>query len=282
MNDRQYSDAKRHFVDGFNIIDRGGVKTVEMKLFEPENGLKHGFSTRVGGISERPYDTMNLSLSREGEAGSVMKNYSILCNACGLNFDDMVVVAYEHGDTVLRVDANDRGRGFSKASLPPCDAIITNERGVTLITCHADCSVYYLYDPVERVIGLAHAGWRGTLARIGANVVQKMAGEYGSKPQNIMAAVGPCICGKCFEVDQELAERFISEFGCKSISRQGREGKAFLDIEAAAAIQFLEAGVRPENIGLAHACTYERDDIFFSYRRDHGETGAMAAYLSLL
>ena len=74
MNDRQYSDAKSRFVDGFNIIDCGGVKTVEMKLFEPENGLKHGFSTRVGGISERPYDTMNLSLSREGEAGSVMKN----------------------------------------------------------------------------------------------------------------------------------------------------------------------------------------------------------------
>lgn len=253
------------------------------EALDKAGGVSHGFSTREGGITvDPPKASLNLSWTRCGSPEEVIANFKIFAEGAGIDYDDMAVVNHEHGANVLRIAHEHRGRGFYKDPLPPCDGIITDDPTVTLVTSHADCGAYFFYDPVHRAIGMAHAGWKGTLLRIGAEMARRMAEEFDTDPSDIIAATGPCICRDCFEVDADLGEKFQSEFGYPGISRPGRPGKAYVDLELAAAVQFVEAGIRPENITLMNACTYEDRRHFFSHRRDKGITGSMAAYIKLI
>lgn len=253
------------------------------EALDKAGGVSHGFSTREGGITvDPPKASLNLSWTRCGSPEEVISNFKIFAEGAGIDYDDMAVVNHEHGANVLRIAHEHRGRGFYKDPLPPCDGIITDDPTVTLVTSHADCGAYFFYDPVHRAIGMAHAGWKGTLLRIGAEMARRMAEEFDTDPSDIIAATGPCICRDCFEVDADLGEKFQSEFGYPGISRPGRQGKAYVDLELAAAVQFVEAGIRPESITLMNACTYENRQHFFSHRRDKGITGSMAAYIKLI
>lgn len=253
------------------------------EALDKAGGVSHGFSTREGGITvDPPKASLNLSWTRCGSPEEVIANFKIFAEGAGIDYDDMAVVNHEHGANVLRIAHEHRGRGFYKDPLPPCDGIITDDPTVTLVTSHADCGAYFFYDPVHRAIGIAHAGWKGTLLRIGAEMARRMAEEFDTDPSDIIAATGPCICRDCFEVDADLGEKFQSEFGYPGISRPGRQGKAYVDLELAAAVQFVEAGIRPESITLMNACTYENRQHFFSHRRDKGITGSMAAYIKLI
>lgn len=253
------------------------------EALDKAGGVSHGFSTREGGITvDPPKASLNLSWTRCGSPEEVIANFKIFAEGAGIDYDDMAVVNHEHGANVLRIAHEHRGRGFYKDPLPPCDGIITDAPTVTLVTSHADCGAYFFYDPVHRAIGMAHAGWKGTLLRIGAEMARRMAEEFDTDPSDIIAATGPCICRDCFEVDADLGEKFQSEFGYPGISRPGRQGKAYVDLELAAAVQFVEAGIRPESITLMNACTYENRQHFFSHRRDKGITGSMAAYIKLI
>lgn len=253
------------------------------EALDKAGGVSHGFSTREGGITvDPPKASLNLSWTRCGSPEEVIANFKIFAEGAGIDYDDMAVVNHEHGANVLRIAHEHRSRGFYKDPLPPCDGIITDDPTVTLVTSHADCGAYFFYDPVHRAIGMAHAGWKGTLLRIGAEMARRMAEEFDTDPSDIIAATGPCICRDCFEVDADLGEKFQSEFGYPGISRPGRPGKAYVDLELAAAVQFVEAGIRPESITLMNACTYENRQHFFSHRRDKGITGSMAAYIKLI
>lgn len=253
------------------------------EALDKAGGVSHGFSTREGGITvDPPKASLNLSWTRCGSPEEVIANFKIFAEGAGIDYDDMAVVNHEHGANVLRIAHEHRGRGFYKDPLPPCDGIITDDPTVTLVTSHADCGAYFFYDPVHRATGMAHAGWKGTLLRIGAEMARRMAEEFDTDPSDIIAATGPCICRDCFEVDADLGEKFQSEFGYPGISRPGRQGKAYVDLELAAAVQFVEAGIRPESITLMNACTYENRQHFFSHRRDKGITGSMAAYIKLI
>lgn len=253
------------------------------EALDKAGGVSHGFSTREGGITvDPPKASLNLSWTRCGSPEEVIANFKIFAEGAGIDYVDMAVVNHEHGANVLRIAHEHRGRGFYKDPLPPCDGIITDDPTVTLVTSHADCGAYFFYDPVHRAIGMAHAGWKGTLLRIGAEMARRMAEEFDTDPSDIIAATGPCICRDCFEVDADLGEKFQSEFGYPGISRPGRQGKAYVDLELAAAVQFVEAGIRPESITLMNACTYENRQHFFSHRRDKGITGSMAAYIKLI
>ena len=253
------------------------------EALDKAGGVSHGFSTREGGITvDPPKASLNLSWTRCGSPEEVIANFKIFAEGAGIDYDDMAVVNHEHGANVLRIAHEHRGRGFYKDPLPPCDGIITDDPTVTLVTSHADCGAYFFYDPVHRAIGMAHAGWKGTLLRIGAEMARRMAEEFDTDPSDIIAATGPCICRDCFEVDADLGEKFQREFGYPGISRPGRQGKAYVDLELAAAVQYSEAGIRPESITLMNACTYENRQHFFSHRRDKGITGSMAAYIKLI
>ena len=191
---KQYAQARRgskfHFVNGVGLYT--------LPSLERLSGFDHGFTARSGGVSEGYFASLNLSFSRPENRDNVMENFRIFCRAAEIPFDTMVMDNYEHGTNVIKVDRTDMGKGYLLDPLPPCDGLVTNDPSVTLITGHADCMAFYFVDPVRRCIGLAHAGWRGALGRIGSRVVERMTQEYGSDPRDILAGVGPSICPDCF------------------------------------------------------------------------------------
>ncbi len=265
--------AKFYFVNGV------GVYTLPALMHL--SGFDHGFTARSGGVSEGYFSSLNLSFTRPEKQENVMENFRIFCRAARIPFDAMVMDNYEHGTTVLRVDRTDAGKGYLLDPLPACDGLVTNDPAVTLITGHADCMAFFFADPVKRCIGLAHAGWRGALGRIGARVVAMMAEEYGSDPKDIIAGVGPSICPDCFEVGENVAKEFSEAYPGLPCVLPRENARPHIDLWMVAFKQFLEAGLLPEHISLFDVCTMTTPRLY-SHRRDKGNTGGMAAYLRIL
>ncbi|HWQ96975.1 MAG TPA: peptidoglycan editing factor PgeF [Clostridia bacterium] len=274
---QQYMNIKRgasfHYVSGVGIYTLPALTHIA--------GVDHGFTAKSGGVSEGYFASLNLSFTRPEKRENVMENYRIFCRAAEIPFDTMVMDSYEHGTTVLKVDRSDAGKGYLFDPLPACDGLVTNDPAVTLITGHADCMAFYFVDPVKRCIGLAHAGWRGALGRIGIKVVERMASEYGSNPADIIAGVGPSICPDCFEVGDNVAEEFALGFQDLPCVLPQENARPHVDLWMIACAQFVEAGVLPEHISLFDVCTVTTPRLY-SHRRDKGNTGGMAAYLRLL
>lgn len=265
--------AKFRFVNGTGIYTLPALERIP--------GIDHGFTARSGGVSEGFFSSLNLSFTRPENRDNVMENYRIFCRAAGIPFESMVMDNYEHGTTVLKVDRQDAGKGYLLDALPACDGLVTNDPAITLITGHADCMAFYCVDPVRRCIGLAHAGWRGALGRIGAQLVAMMTEHYGTNPADVYAGVGPSICPDCFEVGHNVAEEFAQAFPeipCV-ISREGQ--RPHVDLWMVAFRQFWEAGVPAEQFSLFDVCTMTTPRLY-SHRRDKGNTGGMAAYLRIL
>ncbi len=263
----------------FRYVNGSGIYT--LPALERLAGFDHGFSARSGGVSEGWFQSLNLSFTRPENRENVMENYRRFCRAAGIPFERMVMDNYAHETTVLRVDGKDAGKGYLLDSLPSCDGLVTNDPSITLITGHADCMAFYVVDPARRCIGLAHAGWRGALGRIGGVVVGELCRHYGSNPADLVVGIGPSICPNCFEVGQNVAAEFAAAFpecACV-IERKGQ--RPHVDLWMIAACQFLDAGVLPEHISLFDVCTMETPRLY-SHRRDQGKTGGMAAYLRIL
>lgn len=265
-------------------VEKNGVGIFRSKRLAEIQGIDHGFASRRGGVSAPPFDSLNLGTTRSEPYENILTNYRLLCEAYGLDYSKLAVVRHEHGAKVLRIDRSHCGRGLFREPLDYSDGLVTDDPEVTLVTCHADCSGFFVYDPVNRAIGLAHAGWKGMYSRIGQRLVERMTLEFGSAPEKLSVAVCPCICEKCFEVDIELAERFVKEFDCPDIynNDKARTGKAFVSLHAAALIQLMDSGVPLEKISLMRRCTLEEKDYFYSYRREGKDTGSMAAFLKLV
>jgi YfiH family protein len=183
--------------------------------------------------------------------------------------------------TVLEVDAGDAGKGYLSDPLPACDGIVTNDPAVTLITGHADCMALFCVDPVRRCIGLAHAGWRGALGRIGARTVSVMTERFGTNPADAIVSVGPSICADCFEVGHNVAQEFADEYPDIPCVLERQGARPHVDLWMVVAKQFFDAGVKLENLSLFDVCTMETPRLY-SHRRDRGNTGGMAAYLRIL
>lgn len=281
MDKSAFEQIYRSLKTGYHYRAIGDVGIFTLPEFEKQPGIDHGFSARTGGVSQGCFSSLNLSFTRPEDRENVMENYRRFCSAAGIPESSMVMDNYEHGTTVLAVDASDCGKGYTKAPLPWCDGLVTNDPRVTLMTGHADCMAFYFYDPVSRSIGLCHAGWRGALGRIGCQVVQKMQRHYGARPENILAGLGPSICATHFEVGADVADAFCSAFADIDIRQEGAPEKAYIDLWKVAAKQFLESGILPEHSSLMRLCTVE-DDRLFSHRGDRGHTGGMSAYLRLV
>ncbi len=265
--------AKFRFVNGVGIYMLPALE----RLAE----FDHGFSAKSGGVSEGYFASLNLSFTRPENRDNVMENYRIFCRAAQIPFGTMAMDNYEHGTNVIKVDRTDAGKGYLTDPLPPCDGLVTDDPAITLITGHADCMAFYFADPVKRCIGLAHAGWRGALGRIGAKVVERMTLEYGSNPADIIAGVGPSICPDCFEVGDNVAKEFAVGFADLPCVLEKSGARPHVDLWMIACAQFVEAGVSPEHISLFDVCTMTTPRLY-SHRRDKGNTGGMAAYLRLL
>lgn len=132
-------------------------------MIEQAGGTRHGFTQRYGGVSKSPFDSLNLGLKRPDDPEALEENYARLCRAAGLEREELAMAAYCHGDGVEIATCADRGKGFGRGEFPPCDGLVTAEKGVTLMTLHADCMPLFLYDPIRRACGMVHSGWERRL-----------------------------------------------------------------------------------------------------------------------
>lgn len=254
-------------------------------LLEKTGIVKHGFSTRIGGVSKEHLGTMNLSFSRGDDAEAVRENYRRMANALDVSYDSFVFSQQTHTTNVRTVTADDRGKGIlHPLDYQDVDGLITNVPGLCLSTFYADCVPLYFVDPVHRSIGLSHSGWRGTVGRMGQVTLQRMTEEFGTDPSDVIAAIGPSICQDCYEVSEDVIEQFQSTFSQEhwdELYYKKENGKYQLNLWKANEIVMLEAGVKKENIAVTNICTCCNSDILFSHRASQGKRGNLAAFLSL-
>ena len=245
--------------------------------------IAHGFSTRLGGVSPAPWDSLNLDDRRGDDLANVQENFRRLCAALDVDVQRMVLSRQVHRDDVRTVTAADCGKGlWMPRDYDSADALITDETDIPLVVFSADCNVILLHDPVRRAVGAAHAGWRGTALGIAAKTVRAMTDAYGCDPADIRAAVGPAIGQCCFETDGDVSQAMTAALGADAQPYLERRGaKWHVDLAGLNRQWLLRAGVRPEQIDVSGLCTFCRPDLFWSYRRVGGQRGAQAAMIAL-
>lgn len=242
-------------------------------------GTAHCFTTRYGGVSRGYLDSLNIGTSRGDDPANVLENYKILGAALGFDPRKAVLSRQIHSDIVHKVTEGDLGAGLYAPPLAElCDALITNVPGAALTVFTADCTPILLWDSVTGAVGAAHAGWRGTVQAIGARTVEAMVREYGSKPEDIHAAIGPNI-GYChFETDADVPEALLAAFGEEMnafIRPQGQ--KFYADLKAVNAWVLRRADVT--QIEVSTDCTVCQCQRFWSHRVTRGERGAQGAII---
>ena len=265
------------------LVEVGGVPYFTFPLLEKE-GMIHGFSTRFGGVSEGHFSSMNLSLSRGDEEAAVRENYERIGKAIGFLPERLVFSDQIHASTIHKVTRSDMGKGYISPKLLGNDGLVTNEKGIPLVTFYADCVPIFFYDPIKKVIGMAHSGWRGTVARIGANMVQTMKENYGSKEEDILVVIAPSICQDCYEISEDVAKEFqkeFVEFEEKSYLRDDHNGKYHLDLWKVNESLLLEAGIKKENLAVTDICTCCNPELLFSHRASQGKRGNLAGFMML-
>jgi YfiH family protein len=237
-------------------------------------GVVHGFTTRVGGVSAGPYESLNLSGKVGDDPGAVAQNRRLWGEWTGLDWANLVELEQVHGIEVLVVDRPPAGG-------PParCDASATDRDDVVLAVRTADCVPILLFCPVRRAAAAVHSGWRGTLAGAVASAVATLQGSYACRPADLLAVIGPCIRTGSFEVGAEVFEPFHERFGDPVARRIG--SGLHVDLAAANRIWLERAGLAPGQVEDLGLCTHAGADRFFSHRRDRGRSGRQMAFISL-
>lgn len=283
MNKIRWNPADR---PAMNIKENKGVTYLTYPALEELSGFVHAFSTRLGGVSEGIYSSMNLSFTRGDDENSVMENYRRLAEAVGFSVENIVTSDQTHTANVRVIAEADRGNGITKPRpYTDVDGMITNVPGLVLATFYADCVPLYFIDPVRKAIGLSHSGWRGTAAHIGAVTVRRMQEEYGSLPEDIYGAIGPSICQECYEVSEDVILEFQKTFpeqSWRDLFYRKENGKYQLNLWEANRQIMLEAGLIEEHISLPGLCTCCNPEFLFSHRASRGKRGNLGAFLGII
>lgn len=272
----------RRVPDGdFCWRERGGVRWLAATALERAGPVVTAFSARLGGVSEGELSSLNIGFKVGDDPARARENRRRLAAALGLDAGALTCARQVHGTRVTVVTAADRGRGGlgPQDILPPSDALVTAAPGVALLGFYADCVPILLYDPRRGTVGLAHAGWRGTVAGVAARAVEAMARELGSRAGDILAAIGPAIRSCCYVVDDTVTAPLLE--ACGGFVERGGGGRVTADIVGANRYFLARAGVRLGNIFDSGLCTSCRGDLFFSHRRQAGREGRMAAIIAL-
>ena len=223
----------------------------------------HGFSTRKGGVSFSPYESLNLGQNIDDDVDRVYKNWARFCRAMSVREEDVALPQQVHGNRIIRV--NHPGK------YPETDGLVTNVSRIALVVRVADCLPIYLYDPVREVIGLLHAGWKGTKLKIASKAVEKMNLFFETQPRDLWAFFGPSIGPCCYEVGREVVRQFSGKY-----VTEGR-----LDLWQCNKNQLVNAGMLPERVEMSRLCTVCHPEWFYSHRASGGKTGRMVAMLGL-
>lgn len=261
--------------EDMRLVEKNGVPYFVFKNLENTGLVRHGFSTRLGGVSEGFLSSMNLSFTRGDDPEKVRENFRRMGTAIGFETKDLVLSDQTHTANVRRVTEADRGKDFDKEKdYTDTDGLITNVPGLMLVTIYADCVPLYFVDPVHKAIGLSHSGWKGTVHRMGKVTLERMAEEFGTRPEDVQAAIGPSICQDCYEVSEDVAEAFMNEFADHQDDQlvyRKDDGKYQLNLWRANELVLLEAGIRPEYLTITNVCTCCNHELLFSHRASHGQ-----------
>ncbi|MBR4668597.1 MAG: peptidoglycan editing factor PgeF [Butyrivibrio sp.] len=271
------------------VREKNGVTYIVFPEIEKLGIVTHLFSTRFGGVSKGCYSTMNLSYTRGDVKEAVDENYERISEVMGHghNRNDFVSTFQTHTTNVKVVTDEDRGKGPLKdRGYTDIDGLITNVPGIILSTFHADCPPVYFVDPIHRAIGLAHSGWKGTLGEISANVLRLMHDNYGTNPEDTVCAIGPSICGDCYEIGRDVADEFFARLSMEEIEENNilvpyPNDKYRLYLWNAIKLTLIKSGVKKENILVTDICTKCNPELLFSHRVHHEDRGNLAAFLCL-
>ena len=281
MKIKWHNENKLHM----QVKENNGVTYLTYPSFEQFPDIVHCFSTRLGGVSQGIFSSMNLSFTRGDEENAVKDNYRRLSAAVGFSLEDIVTSDQTHTTNVQLVGAEDRGKGVTRPrTYKDVDGMITNVPGVVLCTFYADCVPLYFVDPVHKAVGLAHSGWRGTVGKIGKVTIEKMAEQFGSDPEEIFTAIGPSICQDCYEVSGDVIEKFKEAFDEKdwdNLFYRKNNGKYQLDLWKANESVFRESGICKEHIAVTNVCTHCNSKILYSHRETGDKRGNLCAFLAL-
>lgn len=289
---------------------KGEVPYFVFPNLEDTHLVRHGFSTRLGGVSEGHLSCMNLSFTRGDEKERVEENFRRMADAIGFPVESMVMSQQTHTTNVRLVTEEDRGKGYTRPlDYDHIDGLITNVPGLTLVTFYADCVPLFFVDPVRGAIGLSHSGWRGTVRKIGKKTVEEMKKAFGTDPKDVHAAIGPSICQDCYEVSEDVIGEFrkafpgIEEGDAANSSKEGvgngslrsevrkracplwfptSPGKYQLNLWEVNRLIMLEAGIPAAQIEMTDVCTCCNPDLLFSHRASHGKRGNLGAFMKLL
>ena len=255
----------------------GGVLLYRVWAFEAWSGLRHAIFTRQGGVSRAPYASLNVGSTVGDEPEAVKENLRRVCAALDIGPEQVATCYQVHGAEVLTV-----GAGRRAAVLGSADGLVTAETGVYLFLRFADCTPLLFFDPVRRAVGLAHAGWRGTMKNVAGATVETMVKGLGCKAEDMVAVVGPAIGPCCYEVGPEVMMAAAAHFADPADlfrRRNGTEERAYFDMAAANRRQLAEQGVG--QIISTEICTACQTERFFSHRAEAGRTGRFGVMIGL-
>lgn len=263
-------------------------KEVEYLIFPgiEETGIvNHLFSTRIGGVSEGIYSSMNLSYTRGDKKEAVDENFRRIAAAFDSVPDRIVCSDQTHTTNIRLVTEADSGKGVVREKdYQDVDGLITKVPGIILATFYADCVPLFFVDTENRAIGLSHSGWRGTVGKMGECTLKAMEKAFGTRPEKVKAAIGPSICQDCYEVSEDVASEFKKLFGAKDdrVLKMGRaKGKYQLNLWEANKRILLNAGILPENMEITDVCTCCNSEYLFSHRASGGKRGNQGAFMEL-
>lgn len=241
--------------------------------------LQIGFTTRQGGVSKYPFEAFNLGLHVPDNEQDVINNRRLLASKIGIPMENWVSGEQIHGTTIEIIDNTVKGKGaFSyKESLSSVDGLITNKKGILCTAFFADCVPLFFFDPDSGYIGIAHAGWKGTVNGIGEKMIKKLK-EVGANLETLRVAIGPCISKDAYEVDAHVIENLTINQKTNTTEEQ-INNHYLLDLKKLNVEILLQNGVIRHNIEITNYCTFRDKEMFFSHRRDHGRTGRMLGFI---
>ena len=244
-------------------------------------GIRHGFSTRKGGVSTGALSSLNLRGYIHGDQKeNVEENYRRFCAAIGVDVEKVVLPQQEHTDHIRVVTAEDAGKGlWRERDYRAIDGFITNVPGMVLTVFGSDCSMILLHDPVHHAVGACHAGWRGTALGIAARAVETMTRHFGTDPRDVQAAIGPAIGQCCFETDADVPSALYDAFGPDAAGYMEQQGaKWHIDLKGLNALWLTRLGA---HVDICPACTMCQPDLFWSHRGQGEARGVQAAMIAL-
>jgi len=266
----------------YNINEIDDFKYLTFPSLQKHEDLFHCFTTRYGGVSEGCFSSMNLALVTNDDMEKVHKNYDILCQKLSLNKQDLVRTHQTHTANIRYVSDEDKGRFFDEIpGYTDIDGLITDKKNVCLTTCHGDCTPIYFYDPVKKVAGMAHAGWKGTVQNIAGLMVKRFKDDFNSNPADIISVIGASLCQGCFEVDQDVADMFMKEDEQFKNYMVTKGSKFHFDLWEINKYLMVKEGMKSENIEMSNLCTKCNNDMFFSHRGQKGMRGLMIGMIMM-